>query len=206
MLAALPTSKAIDMRTRTLSGGSEDVPTRFETVKLEDSSSDDDTDRVASRITTQSRSRKEPRDELKETSESEGVAFVERLIGMVNHDDINSILELQGNMLQRFEKTNTQLDRLNEFSKQRYLETVEQFRRYTRTLVRMKRNLDSVFRRIKDLKQRLHSQYPEDFMMVAGEADGLEPDIGLQPDDEEEIDTRTSELEKEESRESSEDA
>jgi hypothetical protein len=184
MLAALPSSRSRDART-SLEAHSD------ATVRPETPPSDDDPVITTARIRTEPRIRVEST----ENSEFDGAAFVERLNGMVKHEDINSILELQGVMLQRFEKSNTQLDRLNEFSRQRYFDTVEQFRRYTNILTKMKRNLDSIFRRIKDLKHRLQSQHPEDFMMVASELNDLEEDSG-----EDEIDTRDGAVDREERR------
>ena len=196
MLAALPSSRNRDARTPPKSPENSQIHSEA-VERPETPPSDEDPVVVTSRIRTQPRMK----EESTEKSASDGTAFVERLNGMVNHEDINSILELQGVMLQRFEKSNTQLDRLNDFSRQRYLETVEQFRRYTHILIKMKRNLDSVFRRIKDLKHRLQSQHPEDFMMVAGEINDLEQD-----NEEEEIDTRDGVVDSEEGRESSDDA
>eukprot|EP00118_Oscarella_pearsei_P025901 m.309003 g.309003 ORF g.309003 m.309003 type:complete len:235 (+) comp45244_c0_seq1:862-1566(+) len=90
-----------------------------------------------------------------------------RLAGLVNHQDVKSVLELQSNMLDKFEKANAQLDRFNEFSLARFHETQEQFRGYTKTLSKMKRDLNSVFRRIKDLKQKMAIQLPSKLLHPA---------------------------------------
>ncbi|XP_062506900.1 kxDL motif-containing protein 1-like [Corticium candelabrum] len=186
MLAALPSSRFTATRTR--------LPSDSSPVPAQKQPGETDAEQAIPRITTEMRRSRE----MRKTSGSTAASFVERTIGMVNREDINSILELQNNMLQRFEKSNTQLDRLNEFSRQRYLKTVEQFRHHTRILVKMKRDLDSVFRRIKDLKQRLHGQYPMDFILIAGDAGddvtGLEEGT---EEEEVEIDTRTSRVEEE---------
>ena len=93
--------------------------------------------------------------------------FSARIAGLVNHEDVESVLELQSNMLSRFEKANAQMDRFNELSANRFQETQELFRNYTRLLSRMKRDLNSVFRRIKDLKQKLDGQLPVEAMRAA---------------------------------------
>ena len=84
------------------------------------------------------------------TSPSPGAdAFLDSLLSMVNNEDMVAILKAQSQMLDRFEKTNEMLSNFNRLSAKRYEKTVEQFREHTDTLLTMKKDLDSVFRRIR---------------------------------------------------------
>lgn len=89
--------------------------------------------------------------------------FVNILAGLVEHQDVNSILEQQVRMLSRFEKTNEKLERFNSLEAGRFHSAMEQFRAHTRVLLEMKKDLDSVFRRIRLLRNKLSRQYPKLF-------------------------------------------
>ena len=89
--------------------------------------------------------------------------FVNILAGLVEHGDVDAILRQQGQMLGRFEKTNEKLERFNSLEAGRFNLAMEQFRSHTRVLLEMKKDLDSVFRRIRVLRGKLSRQYPELF-------------------------------------------
>ncbi|XP_023619758.1 kxDL motif-containing protein 1 isoform X3 [Myotis lucifugus] len=101
--------------------------------------------------------------------------FCSRILSMVNVDDVNAIILAQKNMLDRFEKTNEMLVNFNNLSNARLQQMSERFLHHTRTLTEMKRDLDSIFRRIRTLKGKLARQYPEAFSHVP-EASLLEDD------------------------------
>ncbi|CAK6445306.1 unnamed protein product [Pipistrellus nathusii] len=101
--------------------------------------------------------------------------FCSRILSMVNVDDVNAIILAQKNMLDRFEKTNEMLVNFNNLSNARLQQMNERFLHHTRTLMEMKRDLDSIFRRIRTLKGKLARQYPEAFSHVP-EASLLEDD------------------------------
>ncbi|TKC50141.1 hypothetical protein EI555_001227 [Monodon monoceros] len=92
--------------------------------------------------------------------------FCSRLLSMVNADDVNAIILAQKNMLDRFEKTNEMLLNFNNLSSARLQQMSERFLHHTRTLVEMKRDLDSIFRRIRTLKGKLARQHPEAFSHI----------------------------------------
>uniref|UniRef100_A0A7N5JAU4 KxDL motif-containing protein 1 n=1 Tax=Ailuropoda melanoleuca TaxID=9646 RepID=A0A7N5JAU4_AILME len=110
--------------------------------------------------------------------------FCSRILSMVNTDDVNAIILAQKNMLDRFEKTNEMLLNFNNLSSARLQQMSERFLHHTRTLVEMKRDLDSIFRRIrlqcslhlrrselwdkilKTLKGKLARQHPEAFSHI----------------------------------------
>nr|XP_030735939.1 kxDL motif-containing protein 1 isoform X1 [Globicephala melas]XP_030735940.1 kxDL motif-containing protein 1 isoform X1 [Globicephala melas] len=82
--------------------------------------------------------------------------FCSRILSMVNVDDVNAIILAQKNMLDRFEKTNEMLLNFNNLSSARLQQMSERFLHHTRTLVEMKRDLDSIFRRIRtSLKRKM---------------------------------------------------
>ncbi|XP_071479398.1 kxDL motif-containing protein 1-like [Diadema antillarum] len=108
-------------------------------------------------------------------------AFVDSLLSMVNHEDLLAILSAQSQMLVRFEKTNEMLSNFNRLSAKRYEKTVEQFKEHTDTLLKMKKDLDSVFRRIRGLKRKLATDYPQAF--VAALEDIVPPDLDEEEED-----------------------
>ncbi|XP_064390549.1 kxDL motif-containing protein 1-like isoform X2 [Halichondria panicea] len=60
-----------------------------------------------------------------------------------------------------FEVTNEKLASVNRISERSYFNTSVELRQTTKTLVTMKKELDSIFRRIRSLKSAVASQYPE---------------------------------------------
>lgn len=65
--------------------------------------------------------------------------------------------------LARFEKTNAKLASFNDMAQARLAESQATFARHTQLLLDAKRDLQSVFRRIRTLKARLSERYPEGF-------------------------------------------
>ncbi|XP_010882555.2 kxDL motif-containing protein 1 [Esox lucius] len=92
--------------------------------------------------------------------------FCNRMLSMVNSEDVNAIIQAQRHMLDRFEKTNEMLINFNGLSNVRLQQMNEHFVLHTRTLVEMKKDLDSIFRRIRTLKSKIAKQYPEAFSNV----------------------------------------
>ncbi|KAL4624986.1 kxDL motif-containing protein 1 [Arapaima gigas] len=101
--------------------------------------------------------------------------FCDRMLSMVNSEDVNAIIQAQRHMLDRFEKTNEMLLNFNGLSSVRLQQMNEHFLHHTRTLVEMKKDLDSIFRRIRALKGKIAKQYPEAFSNVH-ESPNLEDD------------------------------
>ncbi|XP_030645799.1 kxDL motif-containing protein 1 [Chanos chanos] len=92
--------------------------------------------------------------------------FCNRMLSMVNSEDVNAIIQAQRHMLDRFEKTNEMLINFNGLSNVRLQQMNEHFLLHTRTLVEMKKDLDSIFRRIRALKGKIAKQYPDAFSNV----------------------------------------
>lgn len=80
---------------------------------------------------------------------------------MVNSEDVNAIIQAQRHMLDRFEKTNEMLINFNGLSNVRLQQMNEHFMLHTRSLVEMKKDLDSIFRRIRTLKGKIAKQHPD---------------------------------------------
>ncbi|XP_078605062.1 uncharacterized protein LOC144878406 [Branchiostoma floridae x Branchiostoma japonicum] len=89
--------------------------------------------------------------------------FLRSLVDLVNDDDVNAVLQAQKHMVNRFEKTNEMLQSFNTLSAIRFDETQEMFKKHTQTLLDMKKDLDHIFRRIRELKGKVSKQYPEAF-------------------------------------------
>ncbi|CAL8357195.1 unnamed protein product [Lota lota] len=92
--------------------------------------------------------------------------FCNRMLSMVNSEDVNAIIQAQRHMLDRFEKTNEMLINFNGLSNVRLQQMNEHFLGHTRTLVEMKKDLDSIFRRIRLLKGKIGKQYPDAFSNI----------------------------------------
>ncbi|XP_078054619.1 kxDL motif-containing protein 1 [Mustelus asterias] len=92
--------------------------------------------------------------------------FCSRMLSMVNREDVNAIVQAQRHMLDRFEKTNEMLLNFNNLSSVRLNQMTERYQHHTRALVEMKKDLDSIFRRIRILKDKLAKQHPEAFNSI----------------------------------------
>mmetsp|Transcript_31046 Transcript_31046/g.81296 ORF Transcript_31046/g.81296 Transcript_31046/m.81296 type:complete len:180 (+) Transcript_31046:106-645(+) len=95
-----------------------------------------------------------------------GSPFGRAMIDMVNHDTLKEITNIQEAMLSRFEKTNEKLDSFNTMSASRLQAAVGTFSHHTQLLLEAKRDLQSVFRRIRTLKAKLTERYPDSFAAV----------------------------------------
>ncbi|XP_026869688.1 kxDL motif-containing protein 1 [Electrophorus electricus] len=101
--------------------------------------------------------------------------FCNRMLSMVNSEDVNAIIQAQRHMLDRFEKTNEMLINFNSLSSVRLQQMNDHFVLHTRTLIEMKKDLDSIFRRIRTLKGKIAKQYPAAFSNIH-ECPSLEDD------------------------------
>ncbi|XP_071744609.1 kxDL motif-containing protein CG10681 isoform X4 [Lepeophtheirus salmonis] len=87
--------------------------------------------------------------------------FIQGLAGIVNQQDIASIVIAQKKMLQRFEKTNEMLANCNSLSMTRYEKSLKDFKNHTKLVTDMRKDLDSIFKRIKVIKSKMVIRYPE---------------------------------------------
>ncbi|UYV64483.1 KXD1 [Cordylochernes scorpioides] len=94
-------------------------------------------------------------------------AITNLIIEQVKDEDVESIIKSQQHMLSRFEKTNEMLSNCNALSAIRLEAATREFRRHVQLLTDMKKDLDSVFRRIRIVKTKLSQQYPAAFSAVS---------------------------------------
>lgn len=92
--------------------------------------------------------------------------LVQGLAGVVNQGDVELMVRAQKKMLQRFEKTNEMLTNVNTLSATRLDRATTDFRKHTATVTEMKKDLDSIFRRIRNIKAKLAKQMPEAYSSV----------------------------------------
>merc|ERR1712126_245820 len=86
-------------------------------------------------------------------------------------------------VLQGFEKTNEMLSNVNSLSAVRLDRANKDFRKHTQNMLEMKRDLDTIFRRLKTIKQKMNRQMPEAYEAVLGGA----KDVVKEEDDEYDI-------------------
>ncbi|CAN8012332.1 unnamed protein product [Ixodes pacificus] len=95
------------------------------------------------------------------------LVIAEALSNQVNHADIESIIQSQKHVLGRLEKTNEMLLNCNSLSATRFALANQELKKHTQLLFDLKKDLDSVFRRIRRvalfLKMKLSQQYPTAF-------------------------------------------
>ncbi|XP_070160091.1 kxDL motif-containing protein CG10681 [Polyergus mexicanus] len=89
--------------------------------------------------------------------------FVQGLAGIVDQQDVESMIRAQKQMLQRFEKTNEMLTNCNQLSVHRLKTAGTEFKKHIALLIEMKRDLDYIFKRIRLVKNKLSQQYPQAF-------------------------------------------
>jgi len=105
-------------------------------------------------------------------------SFYQRMETMINKEDVQSILDKQKETLTKFEKTNAKFGRFNDLSAARFLHLNQQLRNHTKMLLDMKKDLDSVFRRIRTVKAKLAKQYGPAFHAISAGIQRLEEELG----------------------------
>ncbi|KAG5681350.1 hypothetical protein PVAND_010794 [Polypedilum vanderplanki] len=89
--------------------------------------------------------------------------FVHQLAGLVNPQDISTIIRNQKQMLQRFEKTNEMLLNVNQLSQSRLSNITEEYKKNSKLLIEMKKDLEYIFKKIRTIKSKMEAKYPEAF-------------------------------------------
>ena len=115
---------------------------------------------------------------------------VQGVAGMVSQDDVARMVRAQKEMLQRFEKTNEMLSNVNSLSAVRLERANKDFRKHTQNMLEMKRDLETIFRRLKTIKQKMNRQMPEAYEAVMGGA----KDVVKEEDDEYDVAIRERKL------------
>ncbi|KAG6458365.1 kxDL motif-containing protein CG10681 [Manduca sexta] len=109
--------------------------------------------------------------------------FVQGLAGMVDQTDVEIIIRAQKNMLQRFEKTTEMLTNCNQLSASRLRAASAEFKKHTQLLLEMKKDLEFIFKKIRAIKTKLSSQYPEAYKAAVAAAIANRPPPQEEDDD-----------------------
>ncbi|RZF33307.1 hypothetical protein LSTR_LSTR007652 [Laodelphax striatellus] len=96
--------------------------------------------------------------------------FIQGLAGIVDQQDVESMIRAQKQMLQRFEKTNEMLLNCNSLSVNRLKVASVELKKHTQLLVEIRKDLDGVFKRVRSLKTKLGDQYPDAFAAASQSA------------------------------------
>lgn len=116
----------------------------------------------------QDEDKEETNEEDEEHKDTEPQAsFATLLTEILPHDKVISIRQDQAIMLQTLELANWKLSSLNDVSESTYQRCALEFRQTTKTLSEMKKQLDSIFRRIRHLKAQVAANYPEAYATIA---------------------------------------
>ena len=100
-------------------------------------------------------------------SGSQGLeVFLEKLTDLMHHDNVVSIRQEQSQMMRHLEVANWKLASLNEISETTFNKCATDFRHHTKMLQDMKKQLDSIFRRIRNLKLKVATMYPEAYAVA----------------------------------------
>ncbi|XKL60541.1 hypothetical protein PGB90_007598 [Kerria lacca] len=87
--------------------------------------------------------------------------FIQGLAGLIDQQDVESMIRAQKQILQRFEKTNEMLSNCNNLSVSRLKIAGQQFKNYKQLILDIKKDLDYTFKKINILKNKLQLQYPQ---------------------------------------------
>nr|XP_039256050.1 kxDL motif-containing protein 1-like [Styela clava] len=90
----------------------------------------------------------------------------QKLQNLINNEDVDAIIKAQQTTLRRLEKSNAMLTNCNTLSSQQLLLASEKFTRHTATLQEMRKDLQSIFTRIRTLRAKLKTQYPGEFSLA----------------------------------------
>ncbi len=92
--------------------------------------------------------------------------LVEKLTKLMNEENVISIRQEQLKMMNDLELANWKLASVNEISETTFNNCAADFKQYTKMLLDMKKQLDSIFRRIRTLKLKAASMYPEAYRLA----------------------------------------
>ena len=107
--------------------------------------------------------------------------LTERLTNLMQQDNVITIRQEQIKMMKDLELANWKLASLNEISETTFNNCAADFKQYTKMLHDMKKQLDSIFRRIRTLKLKAATSYPEAYRL-AEEKSAMKLDRELSPD------------------------
>uniref|UniRef100_A0A1B6IIL1 KxDL domain-containing protein n=1 Tax=Homalodisca liturata TaxID=320908 RepID=A0A1B6IIL1_9HEMI len=103
--------------------------------------------------------------------------FIQGLAGIVDQQDVESMIRAQKQMLQRFEKTNEMLSNCNALSMNRFKVASSELKKHTQLLTEMRKDLDTIFKHIRTIKGKLTTQYPQAFTVPSRGGSTDEDDV-----------------------------
>lgn len=96
--------------------------------------------------------------------------LIQGVAGLVNQEDVELMVRAQRKVLHRFEKTNEMLSNVNRLSATRLATGQREFKAHTENILEMKKELESIFNRIRKIKLKLADQMPLAYSLVVGES------------------------------------
>jgi KxDL motif-containing protein 1 len=102
---------------------------------------------------------------------------------------VEHLIRGQKQMLMRFEKTNEMMVNCNQLSVNRLKMASDDFKKHTKQLQEMKKDLDYIFKKICNIKTKLNQQYPTSFAEARQKIQNVTLD---EADEEQETITNTS--------------
>lgn len=89
-----------------------------------------------------------------------------KLRNLVNEQDVIVVAKTQQATSQRLEKCNEMLINCNQLTSRQLASVGEKFQRHTLVLQEMRRDLHSIYSRIRNLKSKMALQYPTEFSLA----------------------------------------
>eukprot|EP00897_Mesotaenium_endlicherianum_P009234 jgi/Mesen1/8339/ME000461S07755 len=104
-------------------------------------------------------------------------AAVQEVRDLMPADDLAELQQLQLTILGRLQDSNAVLAHFNDFSARSLAAVVNDFSRNTRLLRGMRTDLDAIFRRIRNLKERIKKHHPDAFEQAGLNLEDKRPDL-----------------------------
>ncbi|KAG1049052.1 hypothetical protein G6F43_008596 [Rhizopus delemar] len=87
--------------------------------------------------------------------------IAEKILNLKNEEDIATISRDQDECLDAYRDSEKRLEAFNKFSKARYQDIYQHFEQHTKLLKQMKKDMNSVFTKLRKIKSQLNEAYPE---------------------------------------------
>ncbi|KAJ8545270.1 hypothetical protein K7X08_017853 [Anisodus acutangulus] len=97
----------------------------------------------------------------KESMKSASEEISKQFKTLINSQDLESLKQLQNLILGRLQDSNAVLSHFNEYSEHCFAEVSADFSRNTRLLKSMKSDLDYIFQKLRSMKAKITSTYPD---------------------------------------------
>ncbi|XP_059288572.1 kxDL motif-containing protein LO9-177 [Lycium barbarum] len=97
----------------------------------------------------------------KESIKSASEEISKQFKTLINSQDLESLKQLQNLILGRLQDSNAVLSHFNEYSEHCFAEVSADFSRNTRLLKSMKSDLDYIFQKLRSMKAKIISTYPD---------------------------------------------